>query len=97
MPRWRIGALIGPVLLGLMWAAIAAGRLEPPTACERHAGAFSNDFSADFDIDRVDCRIPWTKRSPTMHIWGVPPYVGLDWGKVHFLAGPPYVWLDRGH
>jgi hypothetical protein len=98
MPRPFSRALI--VLLvflffGLMWAAVAKGQLEPPIRCERHAAAFSNDFSADFDIDRVDCRFPWMKRSPAIHFWGGAPYVGLDWDKVHFWAGPPYVWLDR--
>jgi hypothetical protein len=83
------------LFLGLS-AAVAVERLGPPIRCERHAGAFSNDFSIDFDIDRLDCRIPWVARSPTMHVWGVAPYVGLDWGKVHFLAGGPYVSLDRG-
>jgi hypothetical protein len=83
------------LFLGLMmWVAVAEGGLKPP--CERHAGAFSSDFLADYDIDRIDCRILSMKRSPTVHFWPSAPYVGLDWGKVYFWASPPFVWLDRG-
>jgi hypothetical protein len=49
-----------------------------PISCERHRGDFSNDFSSDFDINRVECRISSLKHSPTIRIWGSAPYVGVD-------------------
>jgi hypothetical protein len=82
-PRQHNRTLIGLLVLllvGVMsWAAVAAMRFDPPISCQRHVGPFSNAFSADFDINRADCRLSWMKRSPTVHFWGVPPYVGINW------------------
>jgi hypothetical protein len=97
-PRFSRARIVLLLLLFLGPVAVVEGAGQLKQRCERHAGNASNDFSTDFDIDREDCHIPWMTRSPTMHVWwGVAPYVGLDWGKVHFLAGPPYVWLDWEH
>jgi hypothetical protein len=92
-----LSVLLVSRFLGLMmWVAAEEGRVEPPIRCERHTGAFSSDFSANFDISRIDCH-PSMMQWPTIHFWPGAPYVGLDWGKVHFWAGPPFVWVDRGH
>jgi hypothetical protein len=86
------------LVLGLMWAAaVAKGLLEPPVRCERHAGVFSKAFSANFDIDRMDCRIPSIKRSPAIHIWNGAPYFGLDWGKVDYWVSHSYLRAADPH
>jgi hypothetical protein len=70
--------LFASMLIVLILAA--KGEMIPsPISCERHGGAFSNDFSADFDINRVGCRSNWTKRSPTVSFFAVSPYVSVDW------------------
>jgi hypothetical protein len=69
------------VLVGLALALPVARVSEltySPISCERHHADFSNDFSPDFDINSVDCRVPWIKSSPTIRFWGVPPYVGIS-------------------
>jgi hypothetical protein len=70
-------ALFVLLFLGFAVAAVLAMPLDVPVSCQRHAGPFSNDFSVDFDINRVECRKPWMKRAPTTQFWGVPPYVGI--------------------
>ena len=66
------------VALGLT-VVVAAEAYSPPVSCGRHGGAFSNAFSAAFDIDRLECRANWMKRSPTLNIFGVSPYVSVTW------------------
>jgi hypothetical protein len=68
------------VLVGLiLFAMVAELSQSPPISCKRHDGAFSNDFSPDFDINRVDCRASWIKNSPTIRFWGVSPYLAVTW------------------
>jgi hypothetical protein len=77
-PRWYSRTML--VLLVLLSAAVVAElRLDPPVSCQHHAGPFSVAFSAQFDINRVDCRVPGMKRLPTVHFWGGPPYVSIDY------------------
>jgi hypothetical protein len=52
---------------------------QSPISCERHQGAFSNDFSSAYDINRIECRVSSLKHSPTIRFWGAAPYVGVDW------------------
>jgi hypothetical protein len=59
--------------------ALAAELADSPISCKRHSGAFGPAFGVAFDINRVDCRTPLIKHSPTIHFWGVPPYVGIEW------------------
>lgn len=68
------------VLVGLVASVVMVTELaQSPISCERHKGDFSNDFSPDFDINSVDCRVSWIKNSPTIRFWGVSPYVGIKW------------------
>ena len=72
------------VLLGLLMpVAVVLASVEAPSplSCKYHPGPFDNSFSVQFDISRVDCRSAWLKDSPTIHLWGVPPYVGIEWPK----------------
>jgi isopentenyl diphosphate isomerase/L-lactate dehydrogenase-like FMN-dependent dehydrogenase len=55
------------VALGVT-AAVAAEAHWPAVSCERHEGAFGSAFSADFDINRLECRANWMKRSPTLNM-----------------------------
>jgi hypothetical protein len=72
------GRLFGSQLLGLT-VVVAAEAYSAPVSCERHGGAFSNSLSAAFDIDRLESRTNWMKRSPTLNIFGVSPYVSVTW------------------
>jgi hypothetical protein len=58
---------------------VAAEAHWPPVSCERHAGAFGSGFSVGFDINRLECRANWIKRSPTLNVYGVSPYVSVSW------------------
>jgi hypothetical protein len=68
-------AFLGMVSLVAVWELT----LNRPISCERHQGTFSNDFSPDFDITRVNCRLSSIKNSPTIRFWGVSPYIGIKW------------------
>jgi hypothetical protein len=69
-------------LLGLAIAVAAAlAQARAPVSCKYHRGSFSDDFTPDLDINRVNCRSPWSERSPTLHLWAVPPCVGIEWAK----------------
>ena len=50
-------------------------------SCEQHRGSFSEGFSTEFDIDRIECRPASTSDSPTLTFWGVSPYVGIEWRR----------------
>ena len=66
------------VLLGLISAVVVvAAKAQTPISCEQHAGAFSNGFSADFDVSRLDCRVSTIKNSPTIQFLAVSPYVRI--------------------
>jgi hypothetical protein len=76
----RVGLLALAAFLGaiaLTPAAVSA-LTHPLVSCERHQGAFSDRFSTEFDIDRVDCGASWVEGSPTIYFWSVPPYVGIS-------------------
>jgi hypothetical protein len=76
--RSKLLALL--VLVGLVASVAMVTELTRSSiSCERHKGAFSNDFSPDFDINSLDCRASWIKNSPTIRFWGVSPYVGVKW------------------
>ena len=75
--RWRAGpgitsvrlilgaALILAFLLAIGWSRVdIIAEMQSPISCQRHHGAFSDGFSPDFDIDRVDCRFSWIDGSP---------------------------------
>jgi hypothetical protein len=68
---------IAAVLALLTSIAMVAQLTQSPISCEHHKGAFSNDFSSDFDINSFDCRVSSIKNSPTIRFWGVSPYVGI--------------------
>jgi len=72
--RWALVV----VALGLT-VGVALDVYTPPISCERHGGAFSSGFSADFDIRRLECRANWMTRSPTLNLYGVSPYVSVTW------------------
>jgi hypothetical protein len=89
---------IGFVVVGpLCGAAVATGQFDSPIKCEQHFGQFAQHFSADFDIDRTECRVPWLKqRSPVVYVWGWrTPYIGAHWGHVNAWVAPPYIWIDH--
>jgi hypothetical protein len=68
------------LMMGLCLTVAAVWLItQSPISCERHRGAFSTDFSPDFDINRIECRVTSVKHSPTIRFWGVAPYVGVDW------------------
>jgi hypothetical protein len=68
------------LMMGLSLTVTAVWLLtQSPISCERHRGASSNDFSSDFDINRIECQVFSVKHSPTIRFWGVAPYVGIDW------------------
>jgi hypothetical protein len=67
------------VLMGLLSVAVVAEQAQPHFPCDRHSGAFSNEVSSDFDIDRLDCHVSSVRNSPTIQFWSVPPYVGITW------------------
>jgi len=53
---------------------------QSPISCESHQDDFfSNDFSPDFDINSIDCRVSWIKNSPTIRFWSTAPYLGIRW------------------
>jgi hypothetical protein len=64
------------VIVGLSFAMISE-LSHSPVSCEHHEGAFSNDFSPDFDINRTDCRISGIENFSALQFWGVSPYVGI--------------------
>jgi hypothetical protein len=75
--RWGWIALLLLTYLGFVsWAAVVAGRADPPVSCRQHAGDFDNNASTDFDVNRVDCRVAGS--SSTAHLWNVPPYIGFE-------------------
>lgn len=53
----------------------------PSVSCEHHAGVFDNGFSADFDIDSVECRAREFENFPRVRFVGAPPYVSSVWGS----------------
>lgn len=58
---------------------VALEAYAPPISCARHTGAFSNGFSAAFDINRLECRAGTMARPPTLNIFGVSPYASVTW------------------
>lgn len=64
--------------LTLLTAAVSSDMFRAPITCERHAGAFSSDFSAAFDIRRIECKSAWAKNSPTLLLYSVAPYVAIE-------------------
>jgi hypothetical protein len=70
------------VLAGALTFASVSKLSQSPISCERHHGNFSNDFSPDFDINSVDCRVSWIKNSPTIRFWSAAPYLGIRWPHV---------------
>ena len=72
--------LLAFLVLGLALTVARVSELtQSPISCERHHGDFSNDFSPDFDINSVDCRVSWIKNSPTIRFWSTAPYLGIRW------------------
>jgi len=70
----RFILLCGLVLMALNVSfARVTDSFQFPISCEHHEGSFSTDFSIDFDINRVDCRMSWVRKSPTFHFWSVSP------------------------
>jgi hypothetical protein len=65
--------------LVLLTAAICADMFPVPMTCGRHAGAFSNAFSSEFGIDRIECKSAWMTNSPTLLLYAVHPYVAVEW------------------
>jgi hypothetical protein len=45
------------LLMGVVSIAAVSDIPEIPISCERHDGDFSDDFSSDFDISSIDCKI----------------------------------------
>jgi len=81
----KLTALLALIGFALIFVATAEKAGSPSSvSCEHHNGAFDKGFSADFDIDRTDCRIPSIKNSPTVGFWGVLPYVGVRWSPPGF-------------
>jgi hypothetical protein len=63
----------------LIAAAALAPAIRSPISCERHEGDFrAGDFSAGFDIDRIDCRLDRIKHSPTLHVFAVAPFFSVQ-------------------
>jgi len=83
--RWRypLSIVLALMVLAGLARPVAAvlAQTQSPVSCKLHQGEFGNDLSTDFDISRIDCRSAWMKDSPTLHIWGVSPYVGIEWRK----------------
>jgi hypothetical protein len=65
---------------GLVLCAIAE-QAPPLVKWKVHHGAFSNAFSPAFDISRLEISMPAFKSFPTVLVWAVPPYVGLQWSS----------------
>lgn len=70
---WTVFVLM---FLGLSLVSVAE-LIQSPISCKLHRGAFDSGFSADFDIDHLDCRISWMKDSPSIRFWRVYPFVAL--------------------
>jgi hypothetical protein len=76
---WKFLPLLILIAMAILSFAKVAEQVKLSFSCERHLGAFSNAFSIAFDINRTDCRLSGVEDSPTIHLWEVPPYVGIDW------------------
>jgi hypothetical protein len=71
-----------PFLIAGGLALCAVAEQAPPwVKWKVHHGAFSNDFSPAFDISRLEIRMPAIKNSPTILVWAVSPYLGLQWSN----------------
>jgi hypothetical protein len=66
------------ILGGLTFCAVIAHQAPPLLKWKVHHGAFSNDFSPEFDISRLEISMPAFKNAPTILVWAVPPYLGLQ-------------------
>jgi hypothetical protein len=87
MTRRRFLRFLLLMVMGLTFC-IAVERAGLRWEWKVHHGAFSNGFSPAFDISRLEIRLPAVKSFPTILVWGVPPYVGLEW-PTDRLAPPP--------
>jgi hypothetical protein len=75
--RPRLLRLAFLITVGLVLCAVAE-QAPPLVESKVHQGDFNNDFLPDFDISRLEISMPASK-SPTLLVWAVPPYVGLQW------------------
>ncbi len=74
----RPSSLLLLVALGFVSFACVSDDAKIPIACKFHAGAFTNDFTTDFDISSLGCHVEGLEQSPTLRFWAVPPYVGVE-------------------
>ncbi len=58
---------------------LAVALFGSPIDCTLHRGSFSAGFSADFDIDHLQCRLAFAQRVPAVRFYSVTPYVVLIW------------------